>query len=78
MKKRIFFLILIFSVFAIVVIATTKETFGLNKTVGWAWDLSNMQWWIGVGLSLGIFVLIIFLSYRFVMFLFKQLQNKKD
>ncbi|HMU70965.1 MAG TPA: hydrogenase, partial [Chitinophagales bacterium] len=22
---------------------------GLNKTVGWAWDITNFVWWIGIG-----------------------------
>jgi hypothetical protein len=21
----------------------------LNKTVGWAWDITNFVWWIGIG-----------------------------
>jgi hypothetical protein len=24
-------------------------TWGLNKTVGWAWDITNFVWWIGIG-----------------------------
>ena len=22
---------------------------GLNKTVGWAWDITNFVWWVGIG-----------------------------
>jgi len=22
---------------------------GLNKTVNWAWDITNFVWWIGIG-----------------------------
>jgi molybdopterin-containing oxidoreductase family membrane subunit len=21
----------------------------LNKTVGWAWDITNFVWWVGIG-----------------------------
>ena len=24
-------------------------TWGLNRTVGWAWDITNFVWWIGIG-----------------------------
>jgi hypothetical protein len=24
-------------------------TWGSNKTVGWAWDITNFVWWIGIG-----------------------------
>ncbi len=24
-------------------------TWGANKTVGWAWDITNFVWWIGIG-----------------------------
>ena len=24
-------------------------TWGVNKTVGWAWDITNFVWWIGIG-----------------------------
>lgn len=24
-------------------------SWGLNKTVGWAWDITNFVWWIGIG-----------------------------
>jgi hypothetical protein len=22
---------------------------GLNKTVGWAWDITGFVWWVGIG-----------------------------
>ena len=22
---------------------------GLNKTIGWAWDITNFVWWVGIG-----------------------------
>ena len=24
-------------------------TWGLNNTVGWAWDITNFVWWVGIG-----------------------------
>src|SRR5690606_34604428 len=24
-------------------------TWGLNKTVGWAWDITHFVWWVGIG-----------------------------
>ena len=30
-------------------ISTGIGTWGLNKTVGWAWDITNFVWWIGIG-----------------------------
>ena len=30
-------------------ISTGIGVWGLNKTVGWAWDITNFVWWIGIG-----------------------------
>ena len=30
-------------------IGTGVGTWGLNKTVGWAWDITNFVWWVGIG-----------------------------
>lgn len=30
-------------------ISTGIGTWGLNKTVGWAWDITNFVWWVGIG-----------------------------
>ncbi len=30
-------------------IATGIGAWGLNKTVGWAWDITNFVWWVGIG-----------------------------
>ena len=29
-------------------IGTGIGSWGLNKTVGWAWDITNFVWWIGI------------------------------
>ena len=36
----------------VAVVATVWEgigMWGLNKTVGWAWDITNFVWWVGIG-----------------------------
>lgn len=30
-------------------IGTGIGSWGLNKTVGWAWDITNFVWWVGIG-----------------------------
>ena len=30
-------------------IGTGIGAWGLNKTVNWAWDITNFVWWIGIG-----------------------------
>ena len=30
-------------------VATGIGVWGLNKTVGWAWDITNFVWWVGIG-----------------------------
>jgi molybdopterin-containing oxidoreductase family membrane subunit len=30
-------------------LSTGIGTWGLNKTVGWAWDITNFVWWVGIG-----------------------------
>jgi molybdopterin-containing oxidoreductase family membrane subunit len=30
-------------------VSTGIGTWGLNKTVGWAWDITNFVWWVGIG-----------------------------
>lgn len=33
----------------IYLISTGIGTWGLNKTIGWAWDITNFVWWVGIG-----------------------------
>lgn len=33
----------------IYVISTGIGVWGLNKTIGWAWDITNFVWWVGIG-----------------------------
>src|SRR5690625_1354324 len=30
-------------------IGTGIGTWGLNRTVNWAWDITNFVWWVGIG-----------------------------
>ncbi len=30
-------------------LTTGIGTWGLNKTIGWAWDITNFVWWVGIG-----------------------------
>jgi Ni/Fe-hydrogenase subunit HybB-like protein len=39
-----------YGVFCILyLISTGIGTWGLNKTVDWAWDITNFVWWVGIG-----------------------------
>lgn len=38
-------------------------TWGLNKTVGWAWDITNFVWWVGIGHA-GTLISAILLLFR--------------
>lgn len=33
----------------IYLISTGIGAWGLNKTIGWAWDITNFVWWVGIG-----------------------------
>jgi molybdopterin-containing oxidoreductase family membrane subunit len=44
-------------------IGTGIGTWGLNKTVGWAWDITNFVWWIGIGHA-GTLISAILLLFR--------------
>ena len=42
----------VFLIGLVAVLATLWEgigMWGLNKTVGWAWDITNFVWWVGIG-----------------------------
>ncbi len=38
-------------------------TWGENRTIGWAWDITNLVWWIGIGHA-GTFISAILLLFR--------------
>ncbi|QCK14626.1 NrfD/PsrC family molybdoenzyme membrane anchor subunit [Mangrovivirga cuniculi] len=58
------FLVLIVGTYAVV--ETLWEgigAWGLNKTVGWAWDITNFVWWVGIGHA-GTLISAILLLFR--------------
>ncbi|MBT8195713.1 MAG: polysulfide reductase NrfD [Bacteroidia bacterium] len=44
-------------------IGTGIGVWGLNRTVGWAWDITNFVWWIGIGHA-GTLISAILLLFR--------------
>lgn len=38
-------------------------TWGVNKTIGWAWDITNFVWWVGIGHA-GTLISAILLLFR--------------
>lgn len=44
-------------------ISTGIGTWGLNKTVGWAWDITNFVWWVGIGRA-GTLISAVLLLFR--------------
>jgi hypothetical protein len=42
---------------------TGSECGDLNKTVGWAWDITNFVWWVGIGHA-GTLISAILLLFR--------------
>ena len=44
-------------------VGTGLGVWGLNKTVGWAWDITNFVWWVGIG-DAGTLISAILLLFR--------------
>ena len=44
-------------------LGTGVGVWGLNKTVGWAWDITNFVWWVGIGHA-GTLISAILLLFR--------------
>ena len=44
-------------------IGTGIGVWGLNKTIGWAWDITNFVWWVGIGHA-GTLISAILLLFR--------------
>lgn len=34
--------------FIVAILLLSDWNYGINKTIGWAWDLTNIRFWIGV------------------------------
>ena len=39
---------------------------GLNNTVGWAWDITNFVWWVGIGHAGTLISAILFLFRQYL------------
>jgi molybdopterin-containing oxidoreductase family membrane subunit len=48
----------------IVYTVSTGGTWGLNKTVGWAWDITNFVWWVGIGHAGTLISAVLLLFFR--------------
>ncbi|MFZ4463127.1 MAG: NrfD/PsrC family molybdoenzyme membrane anchor subunit [Bacteroidales bacterium] len=46
-----------------VTLFTGIGSWGTNKTIGWAWDITNFVWWVGIGHA-GTFISAILLLFR--------------
>lgn len=46
-----------------VTLFTGIGSWGLNKTIGWGWDITNFVWWVGIGHA-GTFISAILLLFR--------------
>ena len=44
-------------------VGTGLGVWGINKTVGWAWDITNFVWWVGIGHA-GTLISAILLLFR--------------
>lgn len=44
-------------------VSTGIGVWGLNKTIGWAWDITNFVWWVGIGHA-GTLISAILLLFR--------------
>ena len=45
-------------------ISTGIGTWGLNKTVNWAWDITNFVWWVGMAMPVRLFLPYCFCSAK--------------
>ncbi len=62
----------------IIYFLTTDKTYGVNKTVGWAWDITNIQFWKGLippTVIILIIIMLITIIVRFILSVFKREQN---
>jgi len=50
-----FIRVLLFTVASIITILLFSDwNYGINRTVGWSWELSNIRFWLGVLLYVGL------------------------
>jgi molybdopterin-containing oxidoreductase family membrane subunit len=64
MAFSISFILLAYGFYCLVVLLWDGVgVWGLNKTVGWAWDITNFVWWVGIGHA-GTLISAILLLFR--------------
>jgi Ni/Fe-hydrogenase subunit HybB-like protein len=64
MAMSISLVLLLFGVYCLATVLWEGiGVWGLNKTVGWAWDITNFVWWVGIGHA-GTLISAILLLFR--------------
>lgn len=64
-KRVAFYSFLILIALFLIIGFSTGGSFGINKTVGWAWDITNFNFWFGVIT----FLLFVFITFSLISFL---------
>lgn len=64
--------IILFVIIAIYFLFISESTLGINKTVGWAWDITNIWFWLGV-LQI---IVILFLVLSLITFLILSIKRR--
>jgi len=47
-KKVVLFSLVALIILFFYVVFGTESTIGINKTIGWAWDITNYNFWLGI------------------------------
>ena len=71
-KKVLFFLLAALTILFFYLVFVTDSTLGVNKTVGWAWDITNYNFWYGV-FQFEVVVFLIIVIITFILIKLKQL-----
>lgn len=75
-KKALFGFLLVLAV--LLGFFSEKRGFKVNKTVGWAWDSSNILWWLSWIFIVLVLVLLVWAVYSVFKFLLLKLKFSKD
>lgn len=76
MKKGV---LLIISILVLIIsfFISSNITYGVNRTVGWAWDLTNYRFWIGCFFSLLILLIVLVLIVFISKLIIKKIKARK-
>lgn len=74
-KRVAFYFFLILITLFLIIGISTGGSFGINKTVGWAWDITNFNFWFGVIMFLLFIFMILSLISFLVIILIKHLKG---